>query len=53
LQIRFTHHLVKASLAKSLLRALGENPSDYGFTSGGTKTEGDTVLRDYLEWYLV
>ncbi len=49
LQIRFLNHVVKASLAKSLLRALGENPLDYGFTAGGSKAEGDTVLRDYLE----
>jgi hypothetical protein len=49
LQVRFYNHLVKDKLAKSLLRALGENPLDYGLDSGGTKAEGDTVLREYLE----
>lgn len=49
LSVRFYNHVVKDKLAKSLLRALGEKPSDYGFDAGGTKSEGETVLREYQE----
>jgi hypothetical protein len=49
LSLRFYQHVVKGTLAKSLLRALSEKPSDYGFDAGGTKSQGDTVLREYQE----
>lgn len=49
LNIVFIRHLVKNAMAKDLLRALGETPSQYAFDSGGSKAEGETVLREYLE----